>query len=439
MAAAVEPRLRVLAPVNMISAHFQGGCICENAPGLRTQTHNVEIAALAAPRPMLMVSATGDWTANTPAVEYPAVRDVYRSYDAEDYLAWAQVDAGHNYNAASRAHVYRWFARWFLGDAALGDDAERPFAVEPDERLRIYPVSQRPAPADAAALEAGFQRRANERMERLRPADAESRAELIRVTQTRLRHTLGVEVPDAGEVIAWEGEELPRGSWSERPLALGRAGRGDRVRATLFAPRAGAQRSVLVAHGAGLAGLQDAFGGADPLVRELLDAGYCVLALEALYTGAVPADALPPQTGDWFEATFNPPLLGRRVQDLLTGLAYLERWLPARPVSLLGLGQAGPWALLAGALSETPWQVYADVSSAGALDEACDVPGWNAFGGLPVVSACLARRRLLLGGVCRGWDLAWAQRSYAIDAPDALEVLGTLPAPRQIATWLAAP
>src|ERR687898_464531 len=76
--AAVDDRVRVAAPVNMISLHMQGGCLCENLPGLRLDTTNVEIASTIAPRPLLMVSATGDWTSNTLELEYPAVRSVYR-------------------------------------------------------------------------------------------------------------------------------------------------------------------------------------------------------------------------------------------------------------------------------------------------------------------------------------------------------------------------
>ena len=72
--AAVDDRVKVAVPVNMISLHMQGGCLCENAPTLRLDTNNVEIAATIAPRPLLMISATGDWTANTLEAEYPAVR-----------------------------------------------------------------------------------------------------------------------------------------------------------------------------------------------------------------------------------------------------------------------------------------------------------------------------------------------------------------------------
>src|SRR5215469_3999299 len=72
--AAVDDGVRFAAPVNMVSAIMQGGDLCENAPGLRVGTSNVEIAAMFAPKPMLVVSSTTDWTRNMPREEYPAVK-----------------------------------------------------------------------------------------------------------------------------------------------------------------------------------------------------------------------------------------------------------------------------------------------------------------------------------------------------------------------------
>ncbi len=62
---ALDDRIKVSAPVVMVSDTFQGGCVCENAAGLRHGTDNVEFAALCAPRPLILVGATGDWTAKT--------------------------------------------------------------------------------------------------------------------------------------------------------------------------------------------------------------------------------------------------------------------------------------------------------------------------------------------------------------------------------------
>ena len=100
----------------MISAHMQGGCNCENQGNLRLGINNIEIAACMAPRPLFLVSASGDWTVNTPQLEYPAIRDIYRLFNAEGRVAGAQVDAGHNYNRESREHVYAWFGKWLLND-----------------------------------------------------------------------------------------------------------------------------------------------------------------------------------------------------------------------------------------------------------------------------------------------------------------------------------
>jgi len=41
--AAVDDRIQFASPVNMVSAIMQGGDLCENAPGLRIGTSNVEI------------------------------------------------------------------------------------------------------------------------------------------------------------------------------------------------------------------------------------------------------------------------------------------------------------------------------------------------------------------------------------------------------------
>ena len=80
MLTAVDDRIQFSAPANMVSFTMQGGGVCENAPGLRLDTNNVEFAAMMAPRPMFMAAATGDWTRNMLREEYPAVRAIYDLY-----------------------------------------------------------------------------------------------------------------------------------------------------------------------------------------------------------------------------------------------------------------------------------------------------------------------------------------------------------------------
>jgi hypothetical protein len=129
--AAVDSRVAVAAPVNMISLHMQGGCLCENLPGLRLDTNNLEIAATIAPRPLLMVSATGDWTAETLEVEYPAMRSLYGLFDADSRVQAVRFTAEHNYNKDSREAVYAWMARWLQH---APEDAQRPErSFQPDK------------------------------------------------------------------------------------------------------------------------------------------------------------------------------------------------------------------------------------------------------------------------------------------------------------------
>jgi hypothetical protein len=136
--AAVDDRVRVAAPVNMISLHMQGGCLCENMPALRLDTTNVELAATIAPRPLLMVSATGDWTANTLEQEFPAVRSIYDVLGARDKVQAVRFQAEHNYNRDSREAMYAWMARWLQDAPADARRPERLFTVDSPADLLVF-------------------------------------------------------------------------------------------------------------------------------------------------------------------------------------------------------------------------------------------------------------------------------------------------------------
>jgi len=149
--AAADTRVAVAAPVNMISLHMQGGCLCENPPGLRLDTTNVEIAATIAPRPLLMISATGDWTNETLEAEYPAVRALYALVGAEDRVNAVQFAAEHNYNKDSREAMYAWMAWWLKQAPAETREIERPFEPDPLPDLLVF--HRRPLPGDAITAE----------------------------------------------------------------------------------------------------------------------------------------------------------------------------------------------------------------------------------------------------------------------------------------------
>ncbi len=354
LATAVDSRIHYSVPVNMISGIMQGGSPCENAPGLRFGTSNLEIGALMAPRPMLMIAATGDWTVNTPKLEYPAIRSIYELYDHAADVEMVQIDAPHNYNQASREAMYRFFGKRVLGAVGATNFAEREFQVEkPQDLLALH---GRTLPANALDYQHLFaQWIAGAKKQSGQTTDA-------KVLRERLSLAMGAEWP-VKVLSENHGENI----------VLSREGRGDRVPGRWIQ---GSRRAVLVVHPDGAEAAARLTAVQDARIKK-----GSILLIDAFQTGSAVA---PRNRSVKHFLAFNQTDDACRAQDILTALAFLKQS-GFDEVQLVATGKAAIWARFAAAVAGIPVSLDADASGFIGKDEEFEssffVPGIQRAGG----------------------------------------------------------
>jgi hypothetical protein len=143
--AAVDPRIAASAPVVKITAMTAGRCSCETGMPVRalTGSNNAEIAAVIAPKPLLIVTDGGDSTKHFPRLEYPYVQGIYRLYGAEDRFRNVHLaEEGHDFGINKRKAVYDFFAEHFgLDRIPIEDDGSKEpedVVIEKSEALLVW-------------------------------------------------------------------------------------------------------------------------------------------------------------------------------------------------------------------------------------------------------------------------------------------------------------
>ena len=140
----LDDRYTACCPVVSVSSWFDGGCPCESGMPIQLSgggTCNAELAAMFAPKPMMLVSDGGDWTSTTPELEYPYLQRIYGFYGATDNVKNIHLPKErHDFGPNKRNAVYKFFIETFNLDASKLDESK--VTIEEENALRFTPKAK---------------------------------------------------------------------------------------------------------------------------------------------------------------------------------------------------------------------------------------------------------------------------------------------------------
>ncbi|WP_114938835.1 acetylxylan esterase [Mucilaginibacter endophyticus] len=155
---ALDDRIKLSAPVVSVSSYFYGGCPCESGMPIHqcgNGTDNVELAAMAAPRPQLLISDGQDWTANMPEHDFPYLQKIYGYYGVTDKVENVHLpNEGHDFGPSKRAALYAFVAKNFRLDLnkikdSSGNFDDKKVIIEKEPAMYVFGDKGEKLPANA--------------------------------------------------------------------------------------------------------------------------------------------------------------------------------------------------------------------------------------------------------------------------------------------------
>jgi hypothetical protein len=107
-------------------------------------TDNVEIAAMAAPRPQLIISDGKDWTDRMPEHDFPYLQKMYSWYNKKENVENVHLkEEGHDFGINKRTPVYEFMAKHLgLNLKAIQDITgkidESKITIEKEQALYVF-------------------------------------------------------------------------------------------------------------------------------------------------------------------------------------------------------------------------------------------------------------------------------------------------------------
>ena len=148
---ALDDRIKVSVPVVSLSSYMYGGCPCESGLPIHAcggETDNVELAAMAAPRPQLVISDGHDWTDHVPEHDFPYLQQMYGYYGVTANVENVHLpNDKHDYKLSKRRPMYGFMAK-YLG-LNLNALDESKCTVEKDSALYVFGAHGERLPSNA--------------------------------------------------------------------------------------------------------------------------------------------------------------------------------------------------------------------------------------------------------------------------------------------------
>ena len=353
--AAVDDRVKVVAPVCMLSSHYQGGCQCEEAPLMRLgDLTTFDIVASLAPRPILLPSVTGDWTNLNPEYEIPRLRRVYALHGAGDRVGNVHFDAGHNYNQSAREAVYGFMAKWLLHGGRKTTLVEESAAPVPArEQLLVF---DKEIPPYKGAIRAPKKLIDTWRASHTKPASADA-----------VLDVLAMEMPAKQDILV-RSQPAQTSYRSQRDtlhtITYGRFSQDSSLQAAFLPPGRGVNRSILLLRSWSDQAAWRRFCQRPPaVVRELMDAGVgIVIPLLFGQQGSGDVDVFRDKADSYLASTYLKTEHMHRADDVATTVRMAQVELGIRPASLTIVAEAGM-----GLLAYAAWSFLQHQRSIGPL------------------------------------------------------------------------
>jgi hypothetical protein len=241
---------------------------------------------------------------------------------------------------------------------------------------------------------------------------------------------IGRTLSEVGEVT-WEVQrQEARGEYTQESGWVRNRTHGEALPVVCLRPAKPHRAPVIWLDPAGKAGLFSADGTPRAEVARLLKAGAPVLGVDLLFQGEFLADGRPvtqtrhvnnPREAAAYTFGYNHTLFAQRVHDVLSVVKFARQSAGGRPVNVVGLGGAGPWAAAACAVAEGGIGTAAVDTQGFRFGQVLDLldpnflPGGAKYGDLPGMLALYAPHALWLAGEPAD-DAALVHRQYQLAA-----------------------